>query len=158
MSPTLIYTPLNNKVLELGLWKENKSSYQHHHHTLLKRIWCEWANWHSNFPSNATSSPLPRFSKFLYLLSSQITYQVTAQEGICILTKIKTLSEKVSLGGILEEWRMCLKPLQSHPRCDYFICLPGKLTLAGNHLYFSLIEVLFSWILQSKTENFDPEC
>ena len=87
MSPTLIYTPLNNKVLELGLWKENKSSYQHHHHTLLKRIWCEWANWHSNFPSNATSSPLPRFSKFLYLLSSQITYQVTAQEGICILTK-----------------------------------------------------------------------
>lgn len=41
MSPILIYTPLNNKVLELGLWKENKSSYQHHHHTLLKRIWCE---------------------------------------------------------------------------------------------------------------------
>ena len=45
---------------------------------------------------------------------------------------------------------MFLKPLQSHPRCDCFICLPGKLTLAGNHLYFSLIEVLFFWILQSK--------
>ena len=41
MSSILIYTPVNNKVLELGLWQENKSSYQHHHHTLLKRIWCE---------------------------------------------------------------------------------------------------------------------
>ena len=62
-------------------------------------------------------------------------------KSICILTKIKTLSEKVSLGGILEDKgrRIVLTPLQSHPRSDCFICLLGKLTLAGNHLHFSLL-------------------
>lgn len=57
MSPILIYTPLNNKVLELGLWKENKSSYQHHHHTLLKRIW--WMRPIDTQTSPPVLSPLP---------------------------------------------------------------------------------------------------